>query len=169
MDDTTLAVSAFSTEPELVSLPIERGAPLNHLFYPVRTLCDEYPDSLRVAQAGPSLERILLVETYLIVIAQGDCHASLGVLSAPLMDNRFGEDHNLACLTQLYGSSQAGHAAADHKEVGLFAIPFHPHVCSCTKRLARRTKIASSQLYRRKAMEAGSQIIPRPSPEGCYV
>src|SRR4030043_1476831 len=115
-------MGSFKREVKLSPLLVEFSAPGYKLYDPFRTLFNEYFHSLFPAKTISSPQGIFIVDTYLILITQGNSDSALGIFGAALPWSVFCNDKNIAMRCKLYGSPEAGNTTSHDEKIHCFSL-----------------------------------------------
>ena len=117
--DPIATVGTFATESELGALTVKLSSPSDQLLDTLRRFFHQDPCRLRIAQTIASIERVLEVQTYLVLIVERGRDAALRILSAGVRDLAFGEYKDTSGGRKLNGRAQSGNSGANHDKVNL--------------------------------------------------
>ncbi len=111
------AVRALAGEGELGALLIELRAPLDQFLDAQRAFLDEDARRVAVAEAVAGNQRVLQVQADLVLVAERDSDAALGVLRVRFAEFELGQTEHAPIGRQLNGSPHAGDAGAHDNEI----------------------------------------------------
>src|SRR5438477_4808829 len=122
VENTGAAVSGFAGESEFGAGAIEFSAPFDKLGDVLRTFFNQERDGFRAAQAVTGRERVLLVETNFVLIAECYSDAALRPGCGGITESGFCEDQNGAGGAEFDGSAQTGDARAYDGVIGMIDL-----------------------------------------------
>jgi hypothetical protein len=117
MQDAVPAVRSFAGKQQLRAFPVELRAPADQFLNDGGPFLYQRPNSIRVAESGSGVERVLLMQRHLVVIAESHRNASLRILGRGLAKSVLGYDENAAGLGKFNGGAQSRDPCANNKVV----------------------------------------------------
>ena len=121
----------FACEGEMTVLSIKLRAMLHQLGDVVRPLLDQRLHGFGVAESSASIERILIMKLYRVIVAQDDGDPTLRVFCVRFGDLIFCKHSHTPESGERNRSAQPGDAAADDDKISLFSHFFWslpPHI-----------------------------------------
>jgi hypothetical protein len=122
VEDAVAAVRAFAGEGELrvfTFFAIEFGAPADEVLYGGWALLDKGVDGVLVAESVAGVEGVVFVERDLVIVAERDGDAALGVFGRRLAQGVLGHDENGSGLRQFDCGTETGDAGANDQKVAV--------------------------------------------------
>ena len=107
---------------QLPAFAIELRAPVDQLLDGRRAFFHQRAHRRRIAQAIPGVQRVLLVQAHVVVVAERDRDAALRVLRRRFAQAVLRDHEHLARVRQFDGGAQSGHARADHQKVRIHPL-----------------------------------------------
>ncbi len=125
VQNAVAAVGAFASEGQCAFAPVEFRAPVDQFLDGrgafLRPGCRT---AAAVAEAIAGVQRVLLVQFHLVVIAQGHGDAALRIFRRGFAQALFGDHQDAAGRREFDRRAHTGNAGADHQKVRI-------HVCYC--------------------------------------
>ena len=131
------AVRTLASEGKPGALLIEVRAPLDEFLDAQRAFLDEDARRIAMAEAIAGDQRVLQMQADLVLVAEGDGDAALGVLGVRFAQFEFGQTEHTPIGGQLDCRPHAGDAGAHDNEIGL------PHDPVCRQIYHRRSAQSS--------------------------
>ena len=125
MDDAVTAVSGFTSKGQVLPFPVELGAPLDQLLDRSGPFLDESAHGGTVAESVAGVEGVLLVERDLVIVAERDGDAALGIVGGGVGDFALGENDDASRRSELDGGAQARDSSADDQKICLWRCTLH--------------------------------------------
>src|SRR4030042_2361514 len=115
-------MGSVKSEVKLSPLFVEFSTPGYKLYNPFRTFFNEYFHSLFPAKTISGPQGIFIVDTYLILITQGNSNSALGIFGAALPWSVFCNDKDIAMRCKLYGSPEACNTTSHNEKIHYFSL-----------------------------------------------
>ena len=122
MQHPVAAVRAFSREGQPGSLAVELRAPLDELPNRRGSFLHQGAHRRTVAEAVSRVQRVLLVQFDLVVVAQSDGDPALRIFGGGFPEAVLRHDQHLARLGQFDGGAQSGHSGSNDKKVRIHSL-----------------------------------------------
>jgi len=118
-------VRTLTSESELGAFTVELRAPGDKFLNALGAFLHEDAGSIGVDDAVASRKRVLYMKADLVLVAESNSDAALGILRGRLRDLLFGEHENAAALRQLDCRAQSSNSGADNDEIRLLRNRLH--------------------------------------------
>ncbi len=122
MEHALAGMSGLKRKGELCALAVELGPPFDELMDPPGAFLHKGADRFFIAQAVARLQRVLIMDAHLVLVAHGDGDASLGVLGGALGEHVLGNDDDVAVRGKLDGGPQARHPGPYNEKISMFDV-----------------------------------------------
>ena len=122
VENARTAVSCLASKGKLGARAIEFSAPFDQLRDVLWTFFDEECNGFRATEAVTGVQRVLLVKTDFIFVAECYGDAALCPGSGGIAEIGFCEDKNGTCGTQFDGSAQPSDAGTYHGVVRVIGV-----------------------------------------------
>jgi 3-dehydroquinate synthase len=119
MQHTIARMGPFAGKQQVGATPIKRGTPLNELFNDGWPFFNQRPNCFEIAKAISRHQRVLLMQFYFVVIAQGGRDSALRVFGRGFSQTVFGNDENTPFGGKFNGSPKTGYACSYYYKIRL--------------------------------------------------